>query len=202
MPGGPFDALTLEQRSRIFIPATNDANEGALGSWRVWRRYHPTCTATSFSNKTRAERNNTELFIEKHCNDDDHLYVMRQVRAIGASGENAQFRQDLIEDRQKQALATRKKQEDAERKKQQEIDRLIAVGLIVDRTAVERMTVPQLDDQLKIHKQFLKDDVLAKVKQKDMKTKALKLQALLAAITRNEGWVQVQQHHSSQLVLI
>jgi len=72
--------------------------------------------------------------------------------------------------------------------------------LIVDRTAVERMTVPQLNDQLKIHKQFLKDDVLAKVKQKDMKTKALKLQALLAAITRNEGWVQ--QHHSSQLVLI
>ena len=55
VPGGLFDSLTVEQQARIFIPATNDASEGALGSWRVWRRYHPTCTATSFSNKTRAE---------------------------------------------------------------------------------------------------------------------------------------------------
>jgi len=104
---------------------------------------------------------------------------MRQVHAIGASGENAQFHQDLIEDRQKQALATHKKQKDAERKKQQEIDQLIAVGLIVDCTAVKHMTAPQLNNQLKIHKQFFKDNVLAKVKQKDMKTKPLKLQALL-----------------------
>jgi len=55
VPDGPFDALTLEQWSWIFIPATNDANEGTLGSWRVWCRYHPTCTATSLSNKTHAE---------------------------------------------------------------------------------------------------------------------------------------------------
>jgi hypothetical protein len=55
--GGPFDSLSAEQCSRIFIPATNDANEGALGSWRVNRRYSPNVTATvrslGFSNKTR-----------------------------------------------------------------------------------------------------------------------------------------------------
>jgi len=112
---------------------------------------------------------------------------MRQVRVIGASGENTRFRQELIEDCQRQALATRQKQEAAERKKHQEIDRLIAIGLIVDRSVVNCMTVPQLNDQLKIHKQFLKDEVLAKLKQKDMKSKALKLEALLSAITRNEG---------------
>jgi hypothetical protein len=38
---------------------------------------------------------------------------------------------------------------------------------------------------LAITKQSIKDDVFAK--QKDMKTKSIKLGALLAAITRNEG---------------
>ena len=71
VPGGPINQLTVEQRSRMFIPATNDANEGALGSWRVNARFHPNGMASGFSNKTRIERNNTEMFIDKLCDQDD-----------------------------------------------------------------------------------------------------------------------------------
>ncbi|KAF8803000.1 hypothetical protein BYT27DRAFT_7244470 [Phlegmacium glaucopus] len=186
VPGGPIDQLTSEQRSQMFIPATNDANEGALGSWRVHARFHPNGTASGFSNKTRVERNNTEMFIDKLCEQDDQRYVMRQVRIEGASGANAKFREHLLKSQQARALATRKKQQDAEKKKREEIARLTTVGLVVDRTQINRMTVPQLNDQISIHRKFLNDEVLLKVPQKDIKHKIFKLSAVLAAITRNE----------------
>ncbi|KAF8152946.1 hypothetical protein B0H34DRAFT_677180 [Crassisporium funariophilum] len=173
VPGGPFDRLTAEQRSRIFIPATNNPNEGALGSWRVNTRFHPNGTASGFSNKARMERNNTEMFIEKVCID-------------GASGNSAKFRQRLLETQQERALAMQKKLADAEKKKQEEIARLTAVGLIVNRAKISGMTVAQLNDQLSIHRKFLNDEVLLNVLQKDIKLKPLKLSAVLAAVTRNE----------------
>jgi len=185
VPGGPFDSLTAEQRTRIFIPATNDANEGSLGSWRVWRRAHPNSTATSFSNKTRLEWNNTEHFIEKHCNEDDQLYVMRRVRVHGASGKNAQFKKHLLEAQNRRVVSYCHKQQESARKKREEIDWLTSVGLILDRAVIEKMTVPQLKDQLKIHQQFLRDDVLPKILQKDLKNCAIRLSAVLAAVTRN-----------------
>ena len=190
-PGGSFDSLTPEQRSRIFIPATNDANEGGLGSWRVWLRYHPNSTAASFSNKARLERNNTERFIEKHCNDDDQRHVMRVVRTEGASGENARFKKHLLEAQRKRVRDTRKKLEDAARKKREEIQRLTAVGLELDRTKIANMKVAQLRDQLKIHRLLLSDEVLPHVLQKDIKKKAFLESALLAAVTRNEEYVSV-----------
>jgi hypothetical protein len=187
--GGPIDQLTVEQRLRMFIPATNDASEGALGSWRVNARFHPNGTASGFSNKTRLERNNTEMFIEKLCEHDDQRYVMRQVRIEGASGANAKFREHLLKSQQARALVTRKKQQDAEKKKREEIARLIAVGLTVDRAQINKMTVSQLNDQISIHRKFLNDEVLLKIPQKDIKSKIFKLSAVLAAITRNEEYV-------------
>ncbi|KAJ7482660.1 hypothetical protein FB451DRAFT_1393980 [Mycena latifolia] len=50
--GGTFDRFTPEQRAILFIPSTNDCNEGTLGSYRGHMRYHPNSTAHSFSNQT------------------------------------------------------------------------------------------------------------------------------------------------------
>ncbi|PPQ84189.1 hypothetical protein CVT26_012756 [Gymnopilus dilepis] len=184
-PGGALDSLTPEQRARIFIPATNDANEGALGSWRVWLRYHPSSTAAGFSNKIRLERNNTESFIEKHCNEADHKYVMRTVRARGASGENSRFHQELLEAQRERIRAYRQKQQDAETKKQREKERLIAVGIVMDVAKIMKMKASELDDQLKIHSKILNDETLSRTRQKDIRLKADKLTALLAAVERN-----------------
>jgi hypothetical protein len=186
LPGGPIDQLTPEQQFRMFIPATNDSNEGALGSWRVHARFHPNGTAAGFSSKTRVERNNTEMFIEKICTDDDQLYVMRQVRIQGSSGENVKFREHLLKAQQDRASATRKKQQDAENNRRAEIARLISVGLVVDHAEIGRMTVKQLEDQLSIHAKLLNDDVLLKMKKKDCNLRMYKHSAVIAALTRNE----------------
>ena len=126
------------------------------------------------------------MFIEKLCTDRDQLYVMRQVRTQGSDGGNAKFREHLLKAQQARALATRKKLQDAENKKQAEIARLTTVGLIVERAKISKMTIPELNDQLSIHRKFLNDEVLLKVLQKDLKTKFFKLTAVLAAISRND----------------
>ncbi|KAF8889754.1 hypothetical protein CPB84DRAFT_1749218 [Gymnopilus junonius] len=94
-PGGPFDSLTPEQQAQIFILATNDANEGALGSY----------TAMSFSNKMCLEQNNTKNFITKLCEADDQIYMMQAVRSRGSSGENTKFHQQLLLAQQHKVLA-------------------------------------------------------------------------------------------------
>ncbi|KAL6301676.1 hypothetical protein BKA93DRAFT_719962, partial [Sparassis latifolia] len=129
---GPFDSLTPAERALVFIPSTNDANEGALGSWRVHARSRPSSTASTFSSQARSERNNTEEFIVKCCNEDDQGYVMRTVRTADASGENAQFREELVENQRERAVQYCKKQEEDQRKKDREKERLRSIGLITD----------------------------------------------------------------------
>jgi hypothetical protein len=88
---GTFDHLTLEQRTTVFVPSTNDCSEGMLGTYRVHMCHHLNSTAHSFSNQTRAQCNNTEAFIKKFC-DAVVEYVMREVRKDGASGHQTKFR--------------------------------------------------------------------------------------------------------------
>ncbi|TFK64123.1 hypothetical protein BDN72DRAFT_926206 [Pluteus cervinus] len=185
-PGGPFDLLTPKQRKRLYIPATNDENEGGLGSIRVWQRYHPNATAFGFSNQKRYERNNTSNFIKKLCTQEDDIYVMRLVRKINSSGENIRFREALVEEMNRKAGEKRKKDEEAAMKRQLELERLTSVGLAMDRDEINNMTVKQLDDQLKIHRKILMDEVLRRVLQKDLPTKVFKLSAVLAAVSRNQ----------------
>ncbi|KZT28911.1 hypothetical protein NEOLEDRAFT_1057567, partial [Neolentinus lepideus HHB14362 ss-1] len=47
--GGPFDSLTAQEGSLLFIPSMNDANEGALGSFHVHVHYKPSSTTAMFS---------------------------------------------------------------------------------------------------------------------------------------------------------
>jgi hypothetical protein len=117
--GGTFDCLTPEQRDILFIPSTNDANEGLLGSFRVHIRYHPNSTAHSFSNQTRTERNNTESFIKKVCDAAVEKFVMREVRKDGKSGVRAKFRKAwaaLQREKAEKGLARRKRRQ--QRRKQ------------------------------------------------------------------------------------
>ncbi|KAF7372118.1 hypothetical protein MVEN_00070600 [Mycena venus] len=91
--GGTFDRLTPLQRSLLLlIPATNDRNEGMLGSYWQHMKHHPNSTAQSFSNQIRWERNDTQAFIRKFCDDAILKFVMREIRKDGASGQRAMFR--------------------------------------------------------------------------------------------------------------
>jgi hypothetical protein len=47
--GGPIDNLRDSLWRLVAIPATNDANEGILGSIRVAARFHPNISTSNFS---------------------------------------------------------------------------------------------------------------------------------------------------------
>lgn len=182
--GGTFDLLTPEQRAILFIPSTNDCNEGMLGSYRVHMRYHPNSTAQSFSNQTRTERNNTEAFIKKFCDAAVEKFVMREVRKVGASGGRAKFRRAwaaLQREKAENALARRRKT--ALRKKKTEL-RLAATKLEFDVGKIQALSSPLLKEQLHVYRDVLKDEVLVKKLWKDMATVAMRRALVLEARER------------------
>ncbi|KAJ7749920.1 hypothetical protein B0H16DRAFT_1318933, partial [Mycena metata] len=89
--GGTFDSLTPWQRAILHLPTTNDPNEGMLGTLKSHSRHRPNSTPNLFTNRTRAEHNNTEAFIKKCCDSKDKKFVMREVRKDGASKKQVEF---------------------------------------------------------------------------------------------------------------
>ncbi|KAJ7083569.1 hypothetical protein C8R44DRAFT_753426 [Mycena epipterygia] len=175
--GGTFDCLTPEQRAILFIPSTNNANEGMLGSYRVHMRYHPNSTARSFCNQTRTERNNMEAFIKKICDNAVLKWVIREVRKDGASTTRAKFRKawaNLQWEKAQNALKRRNKT--ASRKKATEL-RLAAKNLEFDIS----MSSPLLKDQLHVYRNILKDDILLKKLWKEMGAVAVQRNLVLEA---------------------
>lgn len=166
--GGTFDRLTPEQRAILHIPTTNDRNEGMLGSFTTHLQYHPNSTAHSFSNQTRTERNNTEAFIKKCCDDVVEKYVMREVRKDGASGKRAKFRRALVTLQREKAQKALKRRENLAVKKKLKASRLAATALVLDAVKINAMTSAQLKDQLAVYRDVLKDAILAKTLWKDM----------------------------------
>ncbi|KAJ7673697.1 hypothetical protein DFH06DRAFT_1318832 [Mycena polygramma] len=162
--GGTFDRLTPEQRAILVIPSTNDSNEGMLGSFRVHMRYHPNSTAHSFSNQTRTERNDTEAFIKKCCDDAVQKFVMREVRKDGkraASKVSARMG----------SAATGEGGESAWKKRE-----------IGGKEEIERQSA-----QLAVYRDVIKDDTLTKKLWKDMATVAVRRTLVLAARDRELG---------------
>lgn len=187
MIGGTFDSLTPEQRQSLFIPATNDANEGALGSWRVHLRYNPNSTAATFSAKARIERNDTENFILTQMVEEDHHHVMHIVRKKDKDRSVARFRRNLMETKRKRALVQRKKREENARKRAEQQLRLLQTPVITDKDKLLQLNAKELKAQLDVYRKILKDPVLTSkdFRVGNVKTKAKLQEAVLAAAGRH-----------------
>ncbi|KAJ7115305.1 hypothetical protein C8R44DRAFT_880618 [Mycena epipterygia] len=181
---GTFSQLTPEQRAILFIPSTNDANEGMLGSFRIHMRYHPNSTAVSFTNQTRVERNNTEAFIKKCCDAAVQKFVMCEVRTVGASGAREKFRRALAVHQQSKAEKGRMQREKAAMKKKTKAARLAATALEFDINKIKDMSSVRLKDQLAVYRDVLKDEILSKMLWKNMTTVAVRRNLVLEARTR------------------
>jgi hypothetical protein len=63
-PGGIIEESTVEEKDLAYLPATNDVNEGALGSFRVFIRHQPQLTPLHFNALAMFNRNNTGAFMK------------------------------------------------------------------------------------------------------------------------------------------
>ena len=94
-PGGIIDGATDFQKELAWMPATNDVNEGMLGSFRQYCRFNPRATLHTFNALAMYQRNNTQPFMNKNLNDDDHKFLMQMGREVDASGLEARGRQRM-----------------------------------------------------------------------------------------------------------
>jgi len=80
-PGGLIDTATTEERDLAWMPATNDENEGALGSFRKLIRQQPQLTMQAYNGLTMFFRNNTQLFMEaKFTTEEDYKFLHKVAR--------------------------------------------------------------------------------------------------------------------------
>ena len=146
-PGGLIDMASEEERTAAWGPATNDVNEGILGSLRVAFRKSPTMTAHRFNAQAKFWRNDTQAFIDATFREVDHVFVMREARRIDSSGLEAKRKAAQVKfDRD---LAELKRQKDREKKRKllEVYERLKAIR-IISKTEILTLNVKKLDDQL------------------------------------------------------
>ncbi|KAJ7360780.1 hypothetical protein DFH08DRAFT_951431 [Mycena albidolilacea] len=85
------------------MPSTNDANEGALGAYRVAIRGKPSLTLHQYNSQAMFRRNDTQDFMDAVFTDEDHAYIMREARRIDSSREEARRREEIVDFRIKTA---------------------------------------------------------------------------------------------------
>ncbi|KAI5892028.1 uncharacterized protein SCHCODRAFT_02667573 [Schizophyllum commune H4-8] len=184
-PDGPIDRLSADQRRMLFIPATNDHNEGALGSWRLYIRHNPCSTPATFSALERANRNDSEAFITKVYTEALETFVMQSARIQGASGEMKKFKQALAAQSREKAAAQDRKRKQAEKRSKQRRQHLESVGLEMREDSVRHMGVKALREQLELYRDVVGDLVTKKLKWSlELKGKDNMLAQTLAALSR------------------
>ncbi|KAJ6588296.1 hypothetical protein B0H19DRAFT_1301001 [Mycena capillaripes] len=149
-PGGLIDGLNNAEKGRIWLPATNDRNEGALRSFIVYMRESPTAALATHNGLAMFRRNQTQGFIDMWFSPEDHQYTMRAARNLDASGLECkrkklqmQYNQRILAERaQKVALAAAKAAEVRDR-----LDATVLISRVEDIYA-RGMTRDKLQDQL------------------------------------------------------
>ena len=138
VPGGLIDAATTEERNLAWMPATNDENEGALGSFRKLIRQQPQLTMQGYNGLTMFFRNNTELFMEaKFTTDEDHKFLHKLARETG-SGEQAWRKAGVDHRDDKEHCLT---------------ERIAGTAIILDKQIVSKLKGSKLLDQIKVFKE-------------------------------------------------
>lgn len=173
--------LTAGERRAAFMPATNDVNEGALGTYTGWCKDHPSGTRHQFEARLMHDQNHTKEYMEsENFRDEDHAYCRKVAREVLASLPQVQAQVEQISADEADVKKKREKMEELRRKKYAHAERIAAIVLELDKDIVRVCNVKFLDDQLELHRTWDKDvPIKARVK-----VRSLKLKALLEAIDR------------------
>ncbi|KAF7296200.1 hypothetical protein HMN09_01088700 [Mycena chlorophos] len=135
-------------KGRIWLPATNDHNEGALGGFIVYLRTHPSASLLVANAIAMYKRNHTQDWMNAWFSAEDHQHLIREARKLDSAGLEKQLK--LSQHQHNQRILAQKKQKDEEsRAKEQAIQiALDAIPLIQSVADVEGMTVDRLKEQL------------------------------------------------------
>jgi hypothetical protein len=157
LPGGPLDSLTQEQSERAFMPPTNDANEGALGTWRTWIRRFPCLALHRFNALIINRANGTERYMEESFTPEQHVWIKSEARRLDESKIEGNRKAELVlaatqdAERNNQLLTQR-----ADKRRQRE-EYADTIRLELNQDKILSLKVSELDDQLKAYRNHAKN---------------------------------------------
>ncbi|TFK77921.1 hypothetical protein K466DRAFT_441072, partial [Polyporus arcularius HHB13444] len=93
-PGGAIATLTKAQQDLVYLPATNDANEGSLGSFRVGSRNATNMSLGQWNGRELYKKNETGTYVAT-LDAPTLKYLRRMYRVVDGSGVEKQRRRSL-----------------------------------------------------------------------------------------------------------
>ncbi|KAL1704011.1 hypothetical protein EV121DRAFT_184481, partial [Schizophyllum commune] len=154
-PGGSIDGLAADEKDEFWMPATNDANESALGGLRANAARRPNQTLHQFEAKDTFRRNGTQDFIDG-LEDEDHRFVREEARRVQQSRPQKQIRRAQVAHDDEEARRRQSAEEEKNRKALAWQERLDSVVFVADAGRLKHMRKIDLTDQLNYwrHKLF------------------------------------------------
>lgn len=189
VPGGTIARLSALQRELVWMPSTNDKNEGALGAYRIGARDSPNMSLGQHNARHMYKLNDTATYIATLATPEEHRFYCCEARVIDSSGLEKKRHADIAAESEQVAKKRKGEREVRAAKKAARRAKLKSVHVIVDlsQLTMERTTVKLLNEQLDWHRLFIdtgtKDEKQIPIK-KLLPTKELKLKALVAAVER------------------
>lgn len=149
-PGGLIDESTTEEKERAWMPATNDVNEGSLGSFRVLMRSQPQLSLLQYNAQAMFHNNNTQAFMDTKLTDEDHTWLHKEAREM--KGVDKKRRLEIIEHNE---AKINEKQEASKQRKKKAANKAAAIAkveLIFDKEEIEKLKGEKLKDHLRAFK--------------------------------------------------
>ncbi|RXW25130.1 hypothetical protein EST38_g727 [Candolleomyces aberdarensis] len=143
-PGGLIDEAGATERELAWMPSTNDTNEGALGSYRVYMRNKPSSTLLNYNAHAVAQKNDTITFMDSIFTEDDYQYIRKVARRWDASGLERKRREAQAAFERRLAEMKRAKADEIQRRLLERQQRLSNVKFVKTED-VPNLKVPKLD---------------------------------------------------------
>ena len=146
---GLLSRLTEDQKRAAWVPTTNDANEGALGRYRLSVRAAPRVTNEYFNSLNKHYYNNTQDFMDGVLTSfESQSHLRRVARERDAAGIDRKRQAAVIGDLMKQVEIKRIKLENRSRRKEERLKLTKEVVLIFNFDELRGLSNVRLKEQL------------------------------------------------------
>ncbi|KAL5483089.1 hypothetical protein ACEPAI_8318 [Sanghuangporus weigelae] len=159
---GTIVALTECERDLAWVPATNDANEGALGAWRVFSRIKSTASMRLFNAIFRFKRNDTTEFRDTVLTGPQwDSFLKKEGRLLMDTRPEKKRRREIYEAYREEVLTKRRKTAEKEARAEETRKWLDGIEIKTDHEILARMSDKELGTQLK--KLKLTDNTIVRI---------------------------------------
>ncbi|KAL5522571.1 hypothetical protein ACEPAG_8588 [Sanghuangporus baumii] len=179
---GTIATLTENEKDLAWMPSTNDVNEGALGSYRMFARKNPHASLTLFNSLFRYRRNETEEFIKTYLSaEEDQAFLRKEARTEDQIGADRKRSREIAEQHEEEAKAKKQKRDEWDARVRKRDEELRGLAVEFNRSRVNEMMASELKDQLdKLRR--INNNLLNIPPNKDMGRKDDRKAALLSAL--------------------